>query len=58
MPKAVIMTNSRFTLGVLAKMIHFSLEKNVVLTAIPMYHIYGGVAGVFTAVSVEFLKSS
>jgi acyl-coenzyme A synthetase/AMP-(fatty) acid ligase len=58
MPKAVIMKNFWFTLGVLAKMIHISLEKNVVFTAIPMYYIYGGVAGVFTAFSVEFLKSS
>jgi solute carrier family 27 fatty acid transporter 1/4 len=33
------------TFGVLSKMLHLSPEKDVVLTAIPMYHIQGGVAG-------------
>jgi acyl-CoA synthetase (AMP-forming)/AMP-acid ligase II len=36
------------TFGVLAKMLHLSPEEDVVFTAIPMYHIQGGVAGVLT----------
>jgi solute carrier family 27 fatty acid transporter 1/4 len=36
------------TFGVMAKMLHLSPEKDIVFTAIPMYHIQGGVAGVLT----------